>query len=70
MNGQANLVQPIFISAKIFAPVMMQQGHGIFINITRYVSEGSLQRGMLTHAARDVLVLAPDLPFTTLPKQL
>ncbi|KAJ5697071.1 hypothetical protein N7455_000023 [Penicillium solitum] len=27
-------VKPIFISAQIFAPVMMQQGHGIFINIT------------------------------------
>ncbi|KAJ5456536.1 hypothetical protein N7530_011810 [Penicillium desertorum] len=27
-------VKPIFISAQVFAPVMMQQGHGIFINIT------------------------------------
>ncbi|KAJ5699104.1 hypothetical protein N7462_001109 [Penicillium macrosclerotiorum] len=27
-------VKPIFLSAKIFAPYMMAQGHGAFINIT------------------------------------
>ncbi|KGO50718.1 Short-chain dehydrogenase/reductase SDR [Penicillium expansum] len=27
-------VKPVFISAQVFAPVMIQQGHGIFINIT------------------------------------
>ncbi|KAJ5825175.1 hypothetical protein N7474_002313 [Penicillium riverlandense] len=29
-------IQPVFISAQIIAPVMLQQGHGAFINITRY----------------------------------
>jgi NAD(P)-dependent dehydrogenase (short-subunit alcohol dehydrogenase family) len=29
--------QPIFLSAFIFAPFMLEQGHGVFINITRYL---------------------------------
>lgn len=27
--------QPVFLSAQVIAPVMMEQGNGVFINITR-----------------------------------
>ena len=62
-------IQPVFISAQVFAPVMMQQGHGIFINITRWVSQSDSGMKLLTGAARVVHALGQDLPFTTLPKQ-
>lgn len=42
--------QPIFLSASNFAPFMLQQGHGVFINITRYGRGDRASIKIITHA--------------------
>lgn len=37
--------QPIFCSAQVLAPFMMDQGHGVFVNTTRYVTAHKKQVG-------------------------